>query len=190
LMSFGNNVDIAGTDLIYSGTTTPKYVLGLNNQLTAGPFELSFLLMYYGGHVMRVEQPNPAKITYGRTIQGSVNYWQQPGDEAKTQIPGLPVYGSDGDFDDAARFGYLYGAKFVRKADYIRLRDLVLTYHLDAAFLRSAGMKNTQIRLQAQNLWRYTFSGNDIDPEAMDRRFGDRKLVQQPLMSLSLYTNF
>lgn len=190
LMSFGNNVDIAGTDLIFSGTTTPKYVLGLNNQLTVGHFDLSFLMMYYGGHVMRVEQPNPAKITSGRTVEGSSNYWQQPGDEAKTQIPGLPVYGTEGDFDDAARFGYLYGAKYVRKADYIRLRDLILTWHLDASFLRKAGINNTQVRLQAQNLWRYTFSGNDIDPEALDRRFGDRKLEQQPLISLSLYTNF
>ncbi|MBA4168005.1 MAG: TonB-dependent receptor, partial [Chitinophagaceae bacterium] len=190
LMSFSDGVDIAGTDLIYSGTTTPKYVLGLNNQFTVGRFDLSFLIMYYGGHVMRVEQPSPERITAGRTIEGSFNYWKEPGDDRKTEIPGLPVYGSEVDFDYGARTAYLYGAKYVRKADYIRLRDLILTYRLNASFLHHAGINNTQLRLQAQNLWRYTFSGNDIDPEAIDRRLGNRKLEQQPLISLSLYTNF
>jgi hypothetical protein len=78
----------------------------------------------------------------------------------------------------------------VRKADFIRLRDLILTYHIDHPVLSKAGIRNTQLRLQAQNLWRYTFSGNDIDPDAIDRRFGERRLEVQPLMSISLYTNF
>ena len=55
-------VDVTMEDLIYNGTTTPKYVLGLNNQFRIGAFDISFLFMYYGGHVMRVEQPNPNNI--------------------------------------------------------------------------------------------------------------------------------
>ena len=58
LAFYGNaQVDVTQADLIYNGTTTPKYVLGLNNQLKVGAFDISFLFMYYGGHVMRVEQP-------------------------------------------------------------------------------------------------------------------------------------
>lgn len=190
LMDFATQKDVTTNDLIYSGTTTPKYVLGLNNQFSIGKFDLSFLFMFYGGHVMRVEQPSPENVTAGRTLQGSDNYWKQPGDELNTQIPGLPVYRSPGDFTYAARAGYLYADRYVRKADFIRLRDLILTYHLNSPWLRKAGISNTQFRCQAQNLWRYTFSGNDIDPDAIDRRYGTRRLETQPLVSFSIYTNF
>ena len=52
------------------------------------------------------------------------------------------------------------------------------------------GLNGTQLRAQVQNAFRYTFSGNDVDPDAIDRRSGVRVLEQQPLFSLSLYTNF
>ncbi|MET3879505.1 TonB-linked SusC/RagA family outer membrane protein [Chitinophaga sp. OAE865] len=192
---YGNAVvDVAFEDLIYSGTTTPKYVLGLNNQFTVGAFDVSFLFMYYGGHVMRVEQPNPVNITTYSTplLEGSSNYWKKAGDELYTNIPGLtpgraqdPYY-----FSSYARYGYQYAAQFIRKADYIRLRDLIVTYNPKFEFLKRMGLSQTQIRLQGQNLFYYTFSGNDIDPEAIDRTSGVRQLPQRPLYSISLFTNF
>lgn len=187
-------VDVAFEDLIYNGTATPKYVLGLNNQFTLGSFDLSFLFMYYGGHVMRVEQPNPDNLGSYSTplLQGSANYWKREGDELVTRIPGYtpgtaldPYY-----YPLYARVGYQYASEFVRRADYIRLRDLVITYNARFSFLKNMGFSQTQIRLQGQNLYRYTFSGNDIDPEAIDRISGVRRLEQQPLYSLSLFTNF
>ncbi|RAK41179.1 UNVERIFIED_ORG: TonB-linked SusC/RagA family outer membrane protein [Chitinophaga ginsengisegetis] len=192
---YGNAVeDVAFEDLVYNGTTTPKYVLGLNNQFSVGAFDLSFLFMYYGGHVMRVEQPNPVNITTYSTslLEGSSNYWKKAGDELYTNIPGLtpgraqdPFY-----FPSYARYGYQYASQFVRRADYIRLRDLIITYNPKFDFLKRMGLSQTQIRLQGQNLFYYTFSGNDIDPEAIDRTSGVRQLPQRPLYSISLFTNF
>lgn len=186
--------DVAFEDLIYNGTVTPKYVLGLNNQLTVGAFDLSFLFMYYGGHVMRVEQPSPENLgSYASPLlEGSSNYWKQPGDEAVTRIPGFtpgraadPYY-----FTSYARYGYKFASEYVRRADYIRLRDVVLTWNANFAFMRQAGFSRTQLRLQGQNMFKYTFSGNDIDPEAINRVTGRRQLEVQPLYSLSLFTNF
>lgn len=182
-------VEVNKEDLIYSGTTTPKYVLGLNNQLRLGAFDLSFLLMYYGGHVMRVEQPNPFINTY---LQGAGNYWKMPGDELTTLVPRL-LTGYDsapGYYSSAAFNSYLYGARFVRKADYIRLRDVVITYRAKAAFLNKIGLRNPQLRFQAQNAFRYTFSGNDIDPDAINRISGVRSLENQPLYSLTFSARF
>ena len=169
-------------------------MLGLNNQFTVGAFDLSFLFMYYGGHVMRVEQPSPDNLGSYATplLEGSANYWKQPGDELVTQIPGFtpgraadPYY-----FSSYARYGYKYASQFVRRADYIRLRDVVLTWNANFAFMKKAGFSRTQLRLQGQNMFKYTFSGNDIDPEAIDRVSGRRRLEVQPLYSLSLFTNF
>lgn len=182
--------DVTIQDLVYSGTTTPKYVLGFNNQFSIKKFDISFLFMYYGGHVMRVAQPNPDDINSERILIGADNYWKKEGDELKTNIPGIPVYGSTGDFDHNGRAGYIYAEQFVRKADNIRLRDVILTYNFKSPFFTKIGLYNTQIRLQAQNLWSYTFSGNDIDPDAINKRNGIRLLKQEPFYSFSLYTNF
>jgi TonB-linked SusC/RagA family outer membrane protein len=181
-------VDVDFSDLEYSGTTTPKYVLGLNNQFSVGAFDLSFLIMYYGGHVMRVQQPNPYGI--GFPLKGASDYWKQKGDEAFTDAPGFPVVGSPEDFSYAARNGFAFAGRYVRKADYIRLRDVVLTYNLKNAAFKKAGLRNTQLRFQAQNPFKYTFSGNDIDPEAIDKRNGIRSLPQPAFYSLTLSTNF
>ena len=192
---FGNPlVDVGLDDMVYNGTTTPKYVLGLNNQFSVGAFDLSFLFMYYGGHVMRVEQPNPMHIgmTQNNPLRGSGNYWKKAGDENDTRIPGFVAANSlaAGYYPSSARNAYEYASEFVRKADYIRLRDVVITYNANAQFLEKLGLNRTQLRFQAQNAFRYTFSGNDIDPDAIDRITGRRMLEIQPFYSLTFSTNF
>jgi len=187
-------VDVTIDDLIYNGTTTPKYVLGLNNQFGIGPFDISFLFMYYGGHVMRVEQPNPNSIgSYSSNpLKGSINFWRQAGDEETTIIPGYVRASSTapGYYQSYALYGYQYASQFVRKADYIRLRDVVITYNANFPLFARIGLKNTQLRFQAQNAFRYTFSGNDIDPEAINRISGVRSLETQPFYSITFSTNF
>lgn len=182
--------DVGFDDLVYSGTTTPKYVIGLNNQFSAGPFDLSFLFMYYGGHIMRVQQADPNDANVGYPLKGASVYWKQEGDEATTNVPGFPVYGTPGDFSYAARDGFTYANQFVRKADYIRLRDVILTYNLKDKVLKRVGLNHVQLRLQVQNPFKYTFSGNDIDPESIDRRKGIRTLPQQSFYSLTFSANF
>lgn len=195
LSNYGDNqVDVTFDDLIYNGTTTPKYVLGLNNQFKYKNIDLSFLFMYYGGHVMRVQQPNPNTITMtgSNPLTGSTNYWKKAGDEMNTDIPGFLKSSStaSGYFQRYALYGYEYASAFVRKADYIRLRDVVLTYHLNSNFLERTGFNNTRLRLQAQNVWKYTFSGNDVDPEAINKLTGVRTLETQPFFSLTFSTSF
>ncbi|RFP64656.1 SusC/RagA family TonB-linked outer membrane protein [Hymenobacter lapidiphilus] len=190
--SGGENITLA--DLEYKGSTTPRYVLGLNNQLSYKNFDLYFLFMYYGGYVMRVEAPDPLKAQLGggagRVLAGANNYWQQPGDEQTTNIPGFPVGGTPGAYDSYTRSAYTFAGDFVRKADNIRLRDIVLSYNLKSAFFTNLGLERTQLRGQVQNAFNYTFSGNDIDPDAIDRRDGTRTLRPKPFYSLSLYANF
>lgn len=192
LFSFGSGIaDVTKDDLIYKGTTVPKYVVGLNNQFTFGRVDLSFLIMYYGGHVMRVEQPLAGNVESGNyPLKGASNVWKKPGDENSTRIPGYstPNPSNPGYFTTTT--GYEYAAEFVRKADYLRLRDLIVTYRPEGKMFSKLGLKQPYIRFQAQNLFRYTFSGNDIDPEAIDRLSGKRMLKIEPIYSITLSTNF
>ena len=78
----------------------------------------------------------------------------------------------------------------MRKADNIRLRDVVVTYNLKSAALAKLGLQRTQLRAQIQNAFNYTLSGNDIDPDAINKITGQRTLKQKPFFSMSFYTNF
>ncbi len=185
----GGNSEITIEDMQYMGTTTPKHVIGVNNQFSLGQFDLSFLFMYYGGHVMRTQAPDPY-ITNRSFMEEGLNYWKQPGDEASTDIPGFMVAGSPNYFNSYAKTGYTYASKFVKKADFIRLRDIVLTYRLKEDFANKFKLSNTMVRLQVQNPLKYTFSDNSIDPDAISRATGARSLPRQAMYSISLYTNF
>lgn len=185
----GGNSEITIDDMQYMGTTTPKYVLGLNNQFSVGQFDLSFLFMYYGGHVMRTQAPDPY-VTNRSFMEEGLNYWKQAGDEANTDIPGFMVVGAPNYFNTYAKTGYTYARKFVKKADFIRLRDVILTYRVKEDFSNKFKMSNTMVRLQVQNPLKYTFSDNSFDPDAINRASGARMLPRPAMYSISLYTNF
>ncbi|TDQ75436.1 SusC/RagA family TonB-linked outer membrane protein [Sphingobacterium yanglingense] len=185
----GSNSEITIDDMLYMGTTTPKYVMGLNNQFSLGQFDLSFLLMYYGGHVMRTQAPDP-NVTNRSFMEEGLNYWKKTGDEATTDIPGFAEIGKPNYFNTYAKTGYTYANKFVKKADFIRLRDIVLTYRLKEDFSNRFKLSNTMLRFQVQNPLKYAFSDNGIDPDAIDRATGKRSLPRQAMYSISLYTNF
>lgn len=191
ITSGADGSDLSFDDLKYMGTTIPKYSIGLNNYFSYDHFRLSFLFMYYGGYVTRVEAPDPSLIqSRGRLLEGAGNYWKAPGDELTTQIPGLPELNSIGYFDDFARAGYTYASQFVHKADHIRLRDIVLTYALSPKFMTKSGFSNTQIRLQVQDALIIGLTDLKGDPEAIDRRSGVRNFKPQPIYSISISTSF
>lgn len=186
VLSFSPIMDILFNALKFAGVNDPKYAVGFNNQFSLGDFSLSALLMYYGGHVGLVAPPN---VFDDRPVDGIQNIWTKPGDELSTDIPGFsPAYGSPGYYDN--RNAYRYAQKFVRKLDYIALRDVTLTYNMKEKLSRKMGMNNTKIILQVQNPGKHVFSGNDIDPETLDYTSGRRGLPVVPAFTFSLSTNF
>jgi TonB-linked SusC/RagA family outer membrane protein len=185
----GPGGDVTQNDLIYNGTMTPNYVIGLNNHFTIDSFNLSFMFMYYGGNVTRVQPPMPMDISQGKPLAGASNYWKKPGDELTTLIPAIQDP-SAVNFSSYATDGYIFASNFVRRADYIKLQNVALTYNLKINTLKKIGVTNTQFSFQAQNVFVYTFSGNDINPEAIDPITGTRSLPIKPLYSLSLSCTF
>ncbi len=173
-----NKPDIAFEALKFAGVNDPKYAIGFNNQFAVGSFSLSALLMYYGGHVGLVAPPS---VYDSRPVKELTNYWQKPGDEKTTDIPGFGVYSLS---------GYRNGQKFVRDFDFIALRDVTLTYHLKNNLAQRIGLNNTKLILQVQNGAKHVFSGNDIDSETFEFVSGRRGLPTVPAFTFSLSTNF
>ncbi len=153
-------------DLVYSGVVTPPYNASLTNTFSWKGFDLSLMFIYSGGHVMRDVAASYTITSHpiyavGNTDRNRANYWKSPGDE---NIPGInPAFM----FQSSVRNGeYIYKAadKHVKKADFIKLRDLTLTYNVPSALVQKTGFKGMRINFQARNIWWWAANG-ELDPE-------------------------
>ncbi|SHM86449.1 TonB-linked outer membrane protein, SusC/RagA family [Chitinophaga jiangningensis] len=153
-------------DLVYSGTSVPPYAASVLNTVGYKGFELFFMFAYYGGHVLRdVKSPYLNKfpeLNYTSNLdRNALNYWKQPGDEKDfNKAPGYEQAVSSviTEIWDAAD-------KHVKKADYIKLRDVTLSYRLPYKLINKAAFKNVKVSMQVQNAWRWSANPQKLDPE-------------------------
>lgn len=149
-------------ELVYSGTRTPKYTASLKNSFRYKDFDLSFMFVYYGGHVMRdVTQTYMSGAPTANLNRINLNHWRQPGDE---NIPGVgPAFNRNIYYTQAQAW---YAADVhVKRADYIKLRDISLSYNLPSRWLRRFAISSAAITCQVSDAWWWAANG-DIDPEA------------------------
>lgn len=153
-------------DLVYSGTTVAPHAASLTNRLSLGAFDLSFMFVYYGGHVMRgVAAPWGSGTFEANPPYEGINPWLKAGDELDpTRTPGFVKADLD-----PVRHIHPWAAADVNtfKADYIKLRDLSLTYSLPQTISRKLGIQACNLTLQVQNIWTWTANDKGYDPEAM-----------------------
>ncbi|MBB2150779.1 SusC/RagA family TonB-linked outer membrane protein [Pedobacter gandavensis] len=161
-MTTGLTVD----DLIYEGTTTPPYSASLMNTFSYKDFDLFFMFIYYGGHKMRdvisTYLTKLPELNYTVNMdRASLNYWKKPGDE---NIPGMgPGYYSNA--ADAYTQIWSAGNQGIQRADYIKLRDVTLSYSLANEFLKKNYIQKLRLSFQVQNAWRWSANKQNLDPE-------------------------
>ncbi|WP_316790449.1 SusC/RagA family TonB-linked outer membrane protein [Pedobacter frigoris] len=157
---------LAISDLIYEGTATPPYSASLQNNFSYKGFDLYFMFIYYGGHVMRdVMAPYLTKypeLNYTTNMdKQALNYWKKAGDEL---IPGIAPGFYDGVGSTVTQL-WEAGNQHIRKADYIKLRDVNLGYSLSNDFLKRNYIQRVRFMLQVQNAWRWSANKQQLDPE-------------------------
>ena len=89
------------------------------------------------------------------------NYWKKPGDE------NLPNVNPAFMFQSTVRNGeniYKAADKHVKKADFIKLRDLTLSYTIPSHIVKKAGIQGARVNFQARNIWWWAANG-ELDPE-------------------------
>lgn len=167
----GSENDIASevtdiADLEYSGTRVPRFTGSLSNTFSYKNFDLSFMLVYYGGHVLRDEAAAYLSLPPTTNIyRGILNAWRQPGDE---QNPNTTPAITGGALDTNTDLHPWYTANIhVIKGDYMKLRDLSLTYNFDKPLIAPWGLSALSLTLQAQNLLTWTANDKGVDPESM-----------------------
>ena len=161
----GNKVANVGSieELEYSGTTRPPYTASLINRLRYKGLSFSFMFIYNGGHVLR-DEVSPY-LTGGSTTNISrkaMNHWKKPGDE---KIKGVaPAMNRSSSY--VLQQVWYAANKHVKKGDYIKLRDITLSYDLPKEWINKCKLEGVTVNCQISNLWRWSANSGNIDPEA------------------------
>lgn len=154
------------SDLVYSGTRHPTYSGSFSNTIAYKDFELSFMLVFYGGNVLRTEPApfvsEPSHLNPNKEMR---NIWRQPGDERNPDAtPAFTGYALD---LATMRHPWYAADRHVFKADYAKLRHLSLTYRVPQQLVAKCGLSQLAFTLQGQNLLSWTANKYGVDPEAL-----------------------
>lgn len=149
----------------YSGQTEPKIIMGMDNSVSWNGFTLSILMAYYGGHKMRALAEDEVFSSSFSAAMGSylLNAWTP---ENPTTTPGIGRYASTSIGSETT-----YSNQNVYDADFIKIRNIVLSYDFPKEWISKLGMNRLQLRFQLDNP-KYLWVKNDVgvDPETLGYR--------------------
>jgi TonB-linked SusC/RagA family outer membrane protein len=149
--------------LKYEGPVDPTFAGGFYNQFSYKGFSLSALFGFSAGNFLRLKPTVKSSYDDLTALSRDVlNRWVLPGDEKFTSIPAIldplsaaKIVGADGATVDI-RYPYNlynYSTERVVKGDYIKLRQLSLTYSIPKKIYTKLKMSNAQLSLVGNNIW-------------------------------------
>ncbi|MBN9381864.1 MAG: SusC/RagA family TonB-linked outer membrane protein [Chitinophagaceae bacterium] len=160
------NTSLTVDDLVYKGRTTPPYFGGFFNTFSYKSFSLNIRINYEMGHVFRrmsvQNYPDYQTTNYNGVLgtqQDLALRWRKPGDEANTNVPGIPNV----NFNSIDR--YKNSDLLVLSGSNIRLQQVSLNYQLPMSVLKTLPIKSASFSIAARNLgiiWRKNKEG--VDP--------------------------
>lgn len=159
--------------LKYEGSTDPTITGGFGNTLHYKNWHLNLFITYSFGNVVRLD-PVFSSV-YGdldAMPKEFKNRWVNPGDEARTNIPVIASkiqYNNDGRLNKAYN-AYNYSTARIAKGDFIRFKDVSLTYDVPKVVTNALRMRSISLKLAATNLFLiYSDSKlNGQDPEFLN----------------------
>lgn len=189
IVSGTESFNLDAQDVVYSGTTVPKFYGGLTNRFVYKNWEFSLMFVYNLGNKMRRDCED---LYYGRPqsnlLKDFDKRWRTAGDEQYTDIPAwTPQKNSNANYD----LFYL-SDRNILDASYIKLRDVSLSYKLPASICRKIQLENVRVVLQVGNLWYWAANNAGIDPEyyQLDTCKDSRKDKFGATYSVGLNINF
>ena len=142
------------SNLIYEGPTDPTVTGSLGNTFRYKNWHLNVFITYSYGNVVRLD-PNFA-VSYSDLTampREFADRWVVPGDEAFTNIPAmadLRMIQNDS-YLGYAYNAYNYSTARIAKGDFIRLKEISLTYDFPQKWITHLGLSNLSMKLQATN---------------------------------------
>ena len=157
--AYYNNMEYG--DLLQSGVKIPPFYGSLRNDFQWKGLSLSLLVSWRSGFVFRRTSMMPGREYYDDYHLDYFKRWEQPGDEARTDVPT-----GAGENTQAGSYAYKNTAALITKGDHIRLQDINISYTLRRQQLGRVPFQSIRLYAYARNLgivWRANGSG--IDPD-------------------------
>lgn len=149
--------DYSEANRVIAGNPQPVWIAGLTNEVSMQGISLAFTFVgewgasiYNGGGVYQSSSAD----YFDNQTRDQLNRWQNVGDI--TMVPQARLYGQNG---TAASTRYL------QKADFIRLRNIMLSFDIPSNLTKKASIKSARLFLAGVNLLTFTdYTG--YDPES------------------------
>lgn len=178
--------------LVLGGTLDPTYTAGLMNTVRFRKLTFTMMIIANGGNVIR--DAIPATLTnaaFSRNVDRRVlNYWKKPGDEKMPDVQPTPALRNSSDY-------YLDQLWFATdantmKADYVKVRNIGLSYDLASAVNKFAKINAATAMVQVQNPFSWFRNDKDLDPEAyyVGSTGANRTLPVMPVYMLGINVTF
>jgi len=149
----GNPIyQVLAADRVYIGDQQPNFFGGLTNTFTYKGFELMIFFNYEYGRLAQDGQVNFMIENIARFNTNRDNFdgrWKTPGQ--LTWWPRMNVNGAESKGSGAAS-----GSRTWFKADYIRLKNVMLSYNVSSEVTRRLKLNSARFYIQGTNLWTYS----------------------------------
>lgn len=158
----------AAADRKIVGNIYPKFFGGWVNTFSYKGFSLDAFFQYEYGRIRQDGQFTQMMRMAGATVNtlkyGYDNRWTKPGDV-------VPVPRTFNGLADYNSVGWGSGTRYLFKTDYIRLKQITLSYDLPASVTKRWNMDGVRFYVQGVNLWTYS-EWPSYDPEFTGDNFG------------------
>ena len=142
--------------LVYEGPTDPTITGSLGNSFTYKNWHLNIFATYAFGNKVRLDPSFHASYSDLDAMPKEFkNRWTMSGDENATNIPAIPDLRQ---IQADPYLSYAYNAynrstERVAKGDFIRMKEISLTYDFPKTWLTALHLNNASIKLQGTNLF-------------------------------------
>jgi TonB-linked SusC/RagA family outer membrane protein len=173
-------------DLVNMGSAVPLITGGFSNFFQYRNFGLAINMVYNFDFVLRrdvndffTDRAVVKNFTTGNLHTEFSNRWKKPGDESFTDIP---AYDAAVDRSSRTDLSYYTAADInVVKGDFIKVRDITLSYDLPRQVVNKLRASALSFRLQVNNVMLWKANDFDIDPEFYNG-MGSIGTVNSPLI--------
>ena len=142
--------------LEYSGSADPTDMGSLGNIFSYKNFRLNVFITYSWGNVIRLDPV--FKKSYSDLSSMPKEYrnrWVVPGDERYTDVPTIAsVRQAKNDSNLSVAYNsYNYSTARIADGDFIRMKEISLSYDFPKALINNWKLSNLSLKLQATNLF-------------------------------------
>lgn len=142
--------------LEYSGNADPTDVGSLGNIFEFGRFKFNVFMTYSFGNVIRLDPVFQSSYNDLDSMPKEFrNRWAVPGDELVTDVPVIPSTWQNRNNTQLsyAYNAYNYSTARIAKGDFIRMKEISLSYDFAKEFVEKIKLNSLSVKVQATNLF-------------------------------------